>query len=62
MAPPLEFPQGLQGAIKNASFSVSPVATMEDLCTTHDRRYVQRYFDGLFTDVRRRPRAYCCVL
>eukprot|EP00752_Nemacystus_decipiens_P011629 g10324.t1 len=42
--------EGLQGALKNASFSVSPVATMEDLCTTHDRRYVQRYFDGHFTD------------
>lgn len=44
--------QGLQGAIKNASFTKSPVATMEDLCTTHERQYVERYFDGLFTDVR----------
>ena len=48
--------QGLQGALKNASFTRSPVATLEDLCTTHERRYVQRYFDGLFTDVSRPPR------
>lgn len=32
-----------------ATFTVSPLASLEDLCTTHDPDYVQRYFDGRFT-------------
>lgn len=35
-----------------ASFFVSPLASLEDLCTTHDRGYVERYFQGRFTPVR----------
>lgn len=35
-----------------ASFSVSPLASLEDLCTTHDRGYIERYFQGRFTPVR----------
>lgn len=44
--------QGLQGELAGeASFSVSPLATLEDLCTTHGRDYVQRYLENRFTDV-----------
>ncbi|CAM9445002.1 unnamed protein product [Pylaiella littoralis] len=34
----------------SARFSVSPVATLVDLCTTHQRSYVKRYLEGRFTD------------
>ena len=55
----LTFAQGLQRELANedgngprATFTVSPLASLEDLCTTHDRNYVARYFEGRFTDVR----------
>lgn len=51
--------QGLQGelldrenGIPAVSFAVSPTASLDDLCTTHDRGYVERYFEGRFTNVR----------
>lgn len=55
----LNFAQRLQrelasedGIGPRATFTVSPLASLEDLCTTHDRNYVARYFEGRFTDVR----------
>lgn len=55
----LRFAQGLQRELASedrtgprATFTVSPLASLEDLCTTHDRNYVGRYFEGRFTEVR----------
>ncbi|CAM9476896.1 unnamed protein product [Scytosiphon promiscuus] len=45
--------EGLQNQLEEggrATFAVSPVATLTDLCTTHERGYVERYFQGRFTD------------
>ncbi|CAN0515272.1 unnamed protein product, partial [Scytosiphon promiscuus] len=42
-------PEG--GGGSRATFSVSPLASLEDLCTTHKRGYVERYFQGQFTAV-----------
>lgn len=43
---------GNAGGTPRATFNVSPLASLDDLCTTHDRGYVDRYFQGRFTDVR----------
>ena len=43
------------GGGSRATFSVSPLASLEDLCTTHKRGYVERYFRGHFTAVSKAP-------
>ncbi|CAM9811934.1 unnamed protein product [Ectocarpus sp. 8 AP-2014] len=41
---------GRENRIPAVSFAVSPTASLDDLCTTHDRGYVERYFEGRFTN------------
>ncbi|KAL7466826.1 hypothetical protein ACHAXS_008956 [Conticribra weissflogii] len=38
----------------NCEFRVSPLATLDQLITTHDEHYVQRYLDGKMTGVENR--------
>lgn len=65
--------QGLQRELRSGAeagplpraqgvFHVSPLASLEDLQTTHDRGYVERYLQGRFTDVRnQRVHGVACV-
>jgi acetoin utilization deacetylase AcuC-like enzyme len=36
-------------AVDGVAFAVSPLATLDELATTHDREYVRRYLDNEFT-------------